>query len=70
MLKLIFATAAVLGSLLGGPAVQKAAAPSITPEYVCPRLYAPVICDDGKVYVNMCYADKHHATGCVPYFEP
>jgi len=34
---------------------------------VCPKIYAPVICDGGKVYVNQCEADKKHATNCVPY---
>jgi hypothetical protein len=34
---------------------------------LCPQIYAPVICSNGKVYVNQCYADKAHATGCVPY---
>lgn len=33
---------------------------------VCPKIYAPVICDGGKVFVNQCEADKKHATGCVP----
>lgn len=34
---------------------------------VCPKLYAPVICDNGKVYMNQCYADKANAQNCVPY---
>ena len=34
---------------------------------VCPQIYAPVICDNGKVYPNQCYADRHHAKNCVPY---
>lgn len=34
---------------------------------VCPQIYAPVICDNGKVYPNQCYADRHHAQNCVPY---
>jgi hypothetical protein len=33
---------------------------------VCPKLWAPVICDNGKTYPNQCYADRAHATGCVP----
>ena len=33
---------------------------------VCPKIYAPVTCDNGKTYVNQCVADRHHATGCVP----
>ena len=35
----------------------------------CPLLWAPVICDDGKVYPNECWAQKKCATGCVPYDE-
>lgn len=33
----------------------------------CPLIYAPVICDGGKVYPNQCEADRHHAKNCVPY---
>lgn len=33
----------------------------------CPMVYAPVKCDNGKVYVNQCFADRAHAKGCVPY---
>ncbi len=32
----------------------------------CPLIYAPVICDNGKVYPNQCYADRAHAKNCVP----
>jgi len=72
MLKLIFATAAMLGLLLGGPAVDKAkvekpTAPSVTTEARCPLIYAPVICDKGRIYPNQCVADSHHAQNCVPY---
>jgi hypothetical protein len=34
---------------------------------LCPQIYAPVICSNGKVYPNQCYADKAHAKNCVPY---
>lgn len=34
---------------------------------VCPKIYAPVICDNDKVYPNQCEADRHHAKNCVPY---
>jgi len=34
---------------------------------VCPQIYAPVICSNGKIYPNQCYADKAHAKDCVPY---
>jgi len=34
---------------------------------LCPQIYAPVICSNGKIYPNQCYADKAHAKDCVPY---
>ena len=34
---------------------------------LCPLIYAPVICDGGKIYPNQCEADRHHAKNCVPY---
>lgn len=32
----------------------------------CPKIYAPVICDGGKVYPNQCVADRRNARNCVP----
>jgi hypothetical protein len=43
-----------------------AAASNAGPGY-CPQIVAPVICSNGKVYINQCYADKAHAKDCVPY---
>ena len=34
---------------------------------LCPEVYAPVICSNGKIYPNQCYADRAHAKDCVPY---
>jgi hypothetical protein len=34
---------------------------------VCPDVWDPVICSDGRVYSNDCYAYRACATGCVPY---
>ncbi len=33
----------------------------------CLDVWRPVICDDGRVYSNDCYAYRACATGCVPY---
>ena len=33
----------------------------------CPQVYAPVICDNGKVYPNQCVADRKNGKNCVPY---
>lgn len=35
----------------------------------CPDVYAPVICDNGRIYSNACVAHRACATGCVPYAE-
>ena len=71
MVKLIFATAAMLGLLLGGVGVdkvkvEKPTAPSMQAEARCPLIYAPVICDKGVIYPNQCVADSRHAKNCVP----
>jgi len=33
---------------------------------VCPMIYAPVVCDNGRTYTNGCYAACAHAKHCVP----
>lgn len=33
----------------------------------CLDVWQPVICSDGQVYSNLCYAQRACATGCVPY---
>ena len=50
-----------LFTLLPGKVVQAMGGPPR-----CPKIYAPVICDGGKIYPNQCEADRKHATGCVP----
>lgn len=37
---------------------------------ICTQEYAPVICNDGQVYPNSCYAFVACAHGCQPYNEP
>jgi hypothetical protein len=32
----------------------------------CPLVYAPVLCDHGKIYPNPCEANCHNAKNCVP----
>jgi hypothetical protein len=32
----------------------------------CPLLYAPVQCDNGKIFSNQCFADCRNAKNCVP----
>ena len=35
------------------------------PNAICPAIFAPVTCDNGKTYSNQCFADADCATGCV-----
>jgi hypothetical protein len=36
-------------------------------DILCADIYDPVICSDGVIYGNACYAFRECATGCVPY---
>ena len=33
---------------------------------ICPAIYAPVLCDNGRTYSNACVAACAHAKNCVP----
>jgi len=59
--KLTLASALTLGAF-AAPAPSQA-----RPTVLCPDVYAPVICSNGHVYSNSCYASAAGATGCVPY---
>jgi hypothetical protein len=37
------------------------------PNVICPQVYDPVICNDGVIYSNSCYAGAACAKGCKPY---
>jgi hypothetical protein len=62
----VLAAASVAVCVVGIHATSHEASAKPGPK-VCPEVYAPVICSNGRVYVNQCYADKARATGCVPY---
>ena len=34
---------------------------------ICPAIYSPVICDNGRVYTNSCFAQADCATNCQAY---
>ena len=59
-----FVKLSAIATFAASALVWSASAPAGPP--VCPKIYAPVICDNGKVYVNQCYADRHNAKNCVP----
>ena len=37
------------------------------PPCLCPDVWMPVICSNGHVYSNYCYASCAGASGCVPF---
>ncbi len=63
--KLFVACGLIVAACFGAAALFTEA--EAAPRCLCPDLWAPVICDNGKIYPNMCFADCKHATGCVPY---
>ena len=61
--------AAAVAALVGlGVATLMAttATPAEAARCICPKIYAPVVCDKGKTYPNQCVADCRHAKNCVP----
>jgi hypothetical protein len=36
------------------------------PRCICPQVYAPVVCDNGQTYPNLCVANCQRARNCVP----
>ena len=65
-LKLVFAFSLVtLAGAFGVPVTE--AAQRCGDLQACAAIYAPVICSNGVIYDNRCYADADCATGCQPY---
>jgi hypothetical protein len=64
-LKLALAAALVAGALTL-PATSEAVS-GCPRQGLCPDVYQPVICSNGHVYSNGCFAYLDCATGCVPY---
>ena len=68
------ALTAALGTLAGAGAhsatAQTAAKCVPNPNPICYQIYAPVICNNGQIYTNQCYADAACAKGCKPYTPP
>jgi hypothetical protein len=67
MKKLSLASKLTLAAALTVGALTVPASSQARPIVYCPDVYAPVICSNGHVYSNSCYASAAGATGCVPY---
>lgn len=65
---IVFSKLALAGFLFAGALTVTAEAARQCPgDGICPAVYDPVICNDGVVYSNDCYARNACATGCKPY---
>jgi hypothetical protein len=64
LLVLVAVLFVISAPLCGAEAILAADCPR---DIQCPDVWDPVICDDGVVYSNSCYAYRACATGCVPY---
>jgi hypothetical protein len=60
----LFAT--VLLVVVAAGALAMLVTPAEAGRCICPKIYAPVLCDNGRVYPNQCVADCQHAKNCVP----
>lgn len=65
-----FAIFSAVVSLIGAPGQPSRQSEAQASATRCPLIYAPVICDGGKIYSNLCLAEAHHAKNCVPYGTP
>ncbi|HXV78183.1 MAG TPA: Kazal-type serine protease inhibitor [Candidatus Polarisedimenticolaceae bacterium] len=64
-----FVAAGFVAALLVSAAVgvmTLVSSPAEAGRCLCPKIYAPVVCDNGKTYANQCLADCRNAEGCVP----
>jgi hypothetical protein len=70
-LSLVSKIAVALALTAGALSVSTVQAASGCPrkDVYCLDVWNPVICSNGVVYSNSCYAYRACATGCVPYGE-
>lgn len=70
-LKTIFVILIIAAVLAGGLALadkpNKPSKPCKWRNLMCADVWDPVICNDGEIYSNSCYARRACATGCQPY---
>jgi hypothetical protein len=59
-----FAVAVVFSIVLGVTTLLST--PAEAGRCLCPKIYAPVVCSNGKTYSNQCLADCRNAHDCVP----
>lgn len=64
--KLVLAAILCTGALaVATPSMANHGGCHKNPNPICPAIFAPVQCDNGKTYTNQCFADADCATNCV-----
>ena len=63
-LALGFVGALTLSAVVGVSALVSS--PAEAGRCLCPKVYAPVVCSNGKTYPNQCVANCRNATDCSP----
>lgn len=66
-IKLMFAATLLCAGALTVSATSEAAKQCPREGILCTTQYDPVICNNGKIYSNSCFAYVDCATGCTPY---
>ena len=57
---------ALVACAIGLWVVAMSAPAQAAPGCICPMVYSPVQCSNGRTYSNLCVARCNKATGCVP----
>ena len=65
MKKLVLASVLCAGALAFSTPSMAVKGCRKNPKPICPAVFDPVTCDNGKTYTNICYAQADCATGCV-----
>lgn len=63
--KLVFGSA-IATVVFAAAFTLSAPAHAVIGHCICPDVYAPVKCSNGRTYPNACVASCNRATGCVP----
>lgn len=63
-------SAAVIGVIASSASAVRPIGGGCNGPRYCLDVWRPVICSNGVVYSNDCYAARACATGCVPYGGP
>ncbi len=65
-----FGAAVAAVTITGAAALARPGGGIGDPGIMCPDVWMPVLCPDGKIYSNHCYAARAGQTGCTQLWGP